>query len=153
MINNTSNLINYHKSKQVRYFYEDMGALSKNSDNIIVNKISDLQKIDNKVHNRLQTESDQFFMCNPLINNNNPVLLKKSSDKDESFLISSNWNKYNRVTTYEDEKPTENNILYLYHSFLDIKVKKGIKNAEDKISYAVKYRKDKEDNYLALVNM
>ena len=152
MLNNTSNLINYYKSKQIYNFYEDIGILSKNSDNIVVNKISDLQKIDNKIHERLQSESEQFFIYNSLINNNNPVLLKKASDKDEAFLISSNWNKYNKITTYEDEKPIENHILYLYKSFIDIKLNKDIKD-DDKIAYALKYRKDKENNYLALINM
>jgi hypothetical protein len=153
MSNNMNNLINYYKSKQVHNFHEDIGTLSKNQDNIVVNKISDLQKINNKVYERLQTESEQFFMHNSLINDNNPVLLKKASDKEEAFLISSNWNKYNKVTTYEDENPSQNNILYLYKSLLDIKVNKDIKDDQDKIAYALKYRKDKEDNYLALINM
>jgi len=153
MLNNTNNLINYYKNKQVHNFYEDIGTLSKNPDNIVVNKISDLQKIDNKVYDRIQTESDQFFMYNPLINNNNPILLKRSSDKEEAFVISSNWSKYNKITTYDDEDPLDNNILYLYKSFLDIKIKKDIKDKKDKLSYVLKYRKDKEDNYLALINM
>jgi hypothetical protein len=152
MLNNMSNLINYHKSKQVYNFYEDIGTLSKNSTNIIINKISDFQKIDNKVYEKVDTESDQFFIHNPLINNNNPVLLKRSNDKDEAFLISSNWVKYDSISTYEDQDEIKNRILYLYHSSFDIKFNKDIKN-KDKISYALKYRKDKEDNYLALVNM
>jgi hypothetical protein len=153
MVNNTNNLINYYKNKQVHNFYEDIGTLSKNSKNIVVNKISDLQKINNKVYDRVQTESEKFFMYNPLINNNNPVLLLKASDKDDAFLISSNWNKYNKITTYEHEDQTENNFLYLYKSFIDIEINKVIKNKEDKVAYALKYRKDKENNYLALINM
>ena len=152
MLNNTNNLINYYKSKQVYNFYKDIGSLSKNSDNIIINNISDLQKIDNKVYEKIDTESDQFFVHNSLINNDNPVLLKKSFNKDEAFSISSNWIKYNKVSLYEDEHPIQNRILYLYRSQFDIKVNKDIKN-RDKISYALKYRKDKEDNYLGLIKM
>lgn len=153
MLNNMNNLLNYHENNQVYNFYEDIRSLSTYSDNIIVNKIDDLQKINNKIYEKIQTENDQFFIHNSLINNNKPILLKKTLNKEEAFTISSNWNKYGSISSYDDDEPIENKVLYLYKSLLDIKVNKDIKDTTKPISYALKYRKDKEDNYMALINL
>jgi hypothetical protein len=81
----------------------------------------------------------------------NPLLLSKTETKEEAFMISSNWKKYNRITDYEDIDQIRNRKLFLYRSSSDVKVKKYVNDVKDVIfSYALKYKKDKEEVFLAI---
>ena len=80
-------------------------------------------------------------------------MLKEEDTKEGAFLISSNWEKYNKVTDKEDAKALDNHILYLYKSQFDIRAKKDIIFPDQQKSYALKYRRDKKYHYLALLNL
>ena len=153
LFNNRDNIINYCKTNEIYNFYKETVHFSENSINIIVKNIFDLQKIDNTIYEKIQPENIKFFMMNKSINNNKPVLLKEEDTKEGAFLISSNWEKYNKVTDKEDAKALDNHILYLYKSQFDIRAKKDIIFPDQQKSYALKYRRDKKYHYLALLNL
>jgi hypothetical protein len=152
LFNSKNNIVNYYKSKEVYDFYKETSHFSENPDNIIVKNIEDLEKVDNKIYEKLQTEKNKFFMENSLINKT-PIMLIKSDSKEDAFLISSNWVKNGRIDNFENVEPLDNRITYLYKSMNNIKVKKDIifKSRED--SCSLKYKKDKEVNYLALLKL
>lgn len=153
LINNRKNVLDYYKSNEVYNFYKETFHFSENTLNIIVKNVDDLQKIDNVIYDKLQTDKKKFFMHNELINNDSPILLKESIDKSEAFRISSNWIKYNKVSDYKDSDPLINRVMYLYNSEYNIKVNKDIVELSKNNSYALKYRKDKADYYLSLINL
>lgn len=152
LYNNRNSIINYYKNKEIYYFYKETSDFSENPINIIVKNVDDLEKIDNTVYERLRPEKNKFFMYNDIIKDS-PIFLQKSSSKREAFLISSNWVKNGKVYNYDNVEPLDNEILYLYHSIYDIKVKKDIIFDNKDNSYALKYRKDDEDHFLGLVNI
>jgi hypothetical protein len=153
LYNNHNNIIDYHKRKEVYNFYKEITHFSENSINIIVKDIVDLQKIDNTIYEKVQTEKSEFFMVNPDINKNKPVLLREEKSKEKALLLSSNWQKYKKVTDYQDPKPLYNNVIYLYNSKYDIRVKKDIIFKDKPNSYCLKYRKDKINHYLGIINL
>lgn len=153
IFNNNSNVINYYKSKEIYNFYKETRHFSENSINIIVKDIADLQKVDNVIYERVHTEKKEFFMENPNIDENNPVLLKEESSRESAFMLSSNWKKYKKVSDYEDPKQLDNRVLYLYKSQFDIKVSKDIIFPDKEITYALKYKKDGENRYLGVINL
>jgi hypothetical protein len=147
---NYNNVLNYHKNSEIYGFYRETSHFSENMCNIIVKDINDLQKVDNVVYDKIQTDKLKFFMHNKLLFNDNPLLLLNTETKEEAFTISSNWIKYNKITDYDDPEPLENKKLYLYHSNVDIKLNKVIKDKNEPFSYALKYKKDDQDVLLSL---
>lgn len=153
LFNNKNNIINYHKNKEVYNFYKETSHFSENPVNIIVKDIDDLEKVDNTIYENLKSDKNKFFMHNKSINQDKPILLDKKDSKEEAFLVSSNWVKNGKVYGYENVDILDNQILYLYRSMDDIKVKKDIIFKNRQNSYALKYKKDEENNYLGLINL
>lgn len=153
LVNNHKNVLDYYKSNEVYNFYKETFHFSENTLNIIVKNVDDLQKIDNVIYDKIQTGKNQFFMHNELINNDAPLFLREAPDKSEAFRVSSNWVKYNKVSDYKDPDPLINRVMYLYNSEYNIKVNKDVVEESKNNSYALKYRKDKADHYLALINL
>jgi hypothetical protein len=151
--NDYNNVINYHKNSEIYNFYKDTMHFSENISNIIVKDINHLEKIDNVIHNHIQPEEKRYFFNNQKLFSGNPILLSKEETKDQAFNVSSNWVKFGKFSDYEDDEPVENKIMYLYQSFDDIKIKKDIKNKKDPNSYVLKYKKEKEDNYMAIIQL
>jgi len=153
LFNNRNNVLDYYKTSEVYNFYKETSHFSENSINIIVKNVADLQKIDNTIYEKVQPDNTEFFMVNKSINNNKPVLLKEEETKEDAFIISSNWEKYDQVMDKKDTRPLDNRVMYLYNSQFDVRVNKDIIFADQPNSYALKYRKDKENHYLALINL
>ena len=154
LFNNRNNLIDYYKINEVYNFYSETTHFSENSINIIVKNVSDFQKIDNTIYEKVQVDNTDYFMINKNINNNKPVLLKEEKTKEDAFIISSNWEKYDQViTNKKDSRPLDNRVLYLYNSQFDVRVNNDIIFPDQPKSYALKYRKDKENHYLAMINL
>lgn len=152
LYNNKNSVINYHKNKEIYYFYKETNHFSENPINIIVKNVEDLEKVDNTIYERLRPEKNKFFMYNELIQDR-PILLQKSDSKKDAFLISSNWVKNGKVYNYDNVSPLDNEVLFLYNSMDNIKVKKDIIFENRENSYALKYRKDDEDHFLGLINI
>ena len=77
----------------------------------------------------------------------------KTDSKNDAFLISSNWIKNGKIYGYHSIEPLDNQILYLYKSTDDIKVKRDIIFKTRDNSYALKYKKEDENHYMGLVNL
>lgn len=153
LFNNRSSIINYYKNKEVYNFYKETRHFSENPLNIIVKDIDDLEKVDNTIYERLRSDKNKFFMHNDMINDGRPILLEKTDSKNDAFLISSNWIKNGKIYGYHSIEPLDNQILYLYKSTDDIKVKRDIIFKTRDNSYALKYKKEDENHYMGLVNL